>query len=429
MLLVGSTSLCASIYLGFSMKHLFIVLALVLGVTTGATAQESRTLDQVLQLAFANSAELAAAERSVAAQEALIASQYSLEDPMVGVSSLDRGNVTKYGVISQRLRFPVKYYLQGKAQRSRASSSSSMWAMKKYSLRKQVVSLYFSIFSTQKIIQLTKANMDAVREFARVAEKKYAAGRTSQSDSMKAHFEQTRLELDLLRLQQKENSLQQQLKAVVGDPAMGSLDLANLELAPPVFQLSRMAEGGDSSSHSTSPELQVQAARLEAAKWKSQLAAWEFAPDIQLQYQTRIEGNPQDSEIYSISLSVPLFFWKKSAEASAASAEKAAEEYRLTDATNRVVTRSKDLQGQVQLGEKTLKIYQTSLIPQAQGAYNSSRASYRANKTSFLDLLDSERSLYQVKTDYYRSLEQFVASLADLEATLGKSLSNLGDVK
>lgn len=190
-----------------------------------------------------------------------------------------------------------------------------------------------------------------------------------------------------------------------------------------------MAEGGDSSSHSTSPELQVQAARLEAAKWKSQLAAWEFAPDIQLQYQTRIEGNPQDSEIYSISLSVPLFFWKKSAEASAASAEKAAEEYRLTDATNRVVTRSKDLQGQVQLGEKTLKIYQTSLIPQAQGAYNSSRASYRANKTSFLDLLDSERSLYQVKTDYYRSLEQFVASLADLEATLGKSLSNLGDVK
>ncbi|MCB0365467.1 MAG: TolC family protein [Bdellovibrionaceae bacterium] len=411
------------------MKHLFIVLALVLGVTTGATAQESRTLDQVLQLAFANSAELAAAERSVAAQEALIASQYSLEDPMVGVSSLDRGNVTKYGVISQRLRFPVKYYLQGKAQRSRASSSSSMWAMKKYSLRKQVVSLYFSIFSTQKIIQLTKANMDAVREFARVAEKKYAAGRTSQSDSMKAHFEQTRLELDLLRLQQKENSLQQQLKAVVGDPAMGSLDLANLELAPPVFQLSRMAEGGDSSSHSTSPELQVQAARLEAAKWKSQLAAWEFAPDIQLQYQTRIEGNPQDSEIYSISLSVPLFFWKKSAEASAASAEKAAEEYRLTDATNRVVTRSKDLQGQVQLGEKTLKIYQTSLIPQAQGAYNSSRASYRANKTSFLDLLDSERSLYQVKTDYYRSLEQFVASLADLEATLGKSLSNLGDVK
>lgn len=171
MLLVGSTSLCASIYLGFSMKHLFIVLALVLGVTTGATAQESRTLDQVLQLAFANSAELAAAERSVAAQEALIASQYSLEDPMVGVSSLDRGNVTKYGVISQRLRFPVKYYLQGKAQRSRASSSSSMWAMKKYSLRKQVVSLYFSIFSTQKIIQLTKANMDAVREFARVAEK------------------------------------------------------------------------------------------------------------------------------------------------------------------------------------------------------------------------------------------------------------------
>lgn len=248
---------------------------------------------------------------------------------------------------------------------------------------------------------------------------------------MKAHFEQTRLELDLLRLKQRETSLQQELKVAIGDPAFVDLKLGDLELRPPKFQVSRLNSEDTRASEAlgSSPELQVYAARLETAKWKSRLAAWEFAPDIQLQYQTRIEGNPQESEIYSISLSLPLFFWKKSAEAKSAEAQRMSAEYLLADATNKVMARIQELKGQVELGEKTLKIYQTSLIPQAQGAYNSSRASYRANKTSFLDLLDSERSLYQVKTDYYRSLEQYVVSLTDLETTVGVSLSNLGEVK
>ena len=105
-----------------------------------------------------------------------------------------------------------------------------------------------------------------------------------------------------------------------------------------------------------------------------------------------------------------------------------AQEYKVKDTKLKLIADIKDLKGRVSTGVKTLEIYQTSLIPQAQGSYNSSRSAYQADKTSFLDLLDSERSLYRVKTDYYQSLRQYVSALCILERELGFSVSNLDSV-
>ena len=65
------------------------------------------------------------------------------------------------------------------------------------------------------------------------------------------------------------------------------------------------------------------------------------------------------------------------------------------------------------------------LFHQAQGAYSSIRGAYRANRTSFLDLLDSERSLYRVRTGFYQSLKQYVSHLSELETQLGFTVSDL----
>jgi outer membrane protein TolC len=72
-----------------------------------------------------------------------------------------------------------------------------------------------------------------------------------------------------------------------------------------------------------------------------------------------------------------------------------------------------------------LQIYQTALIPQASSTLNSSRTAYQAGRTNFLELLDSERSLYETRIAYYRNLAQYVDNLARLEEMAGTSLSTL----
>lgn len=413
------------------MKRLKIIftIAVIWGLGVDAHQAFAQSLDELIDKAYRNNPGLAASRKIVEAEESLVSSKATLDDPMIGVNTLDRNVRTQYGTITQKVRFPVKYYLQGKAQSSKADSRQAHVEMEKLGVRQQVASLYYAIYSTQKIIQLTRANMQAVKEFARVAEKKYAAGKSTQGDSMKAHFELTQLELDLIRLKQEEEALQDELRAVVNDNDLQKLSLYKKELGIPDFQESKISNSLsdlNTTLRNNSPKLKKELHLLKAAETKSALSKWEFAPDFQFQYQQRIAGDPADSRIYSVGITIPLWFWKKGSEASAASSYRIAQEYRVTNTSQKLIAKVKDLKGKAKSGVKTLKIYKTSLIPQAQGAYNSTRAAYRANKTSFLDLLDSERSLYRVKTGFYQSLRLYVKNITQLESQLGFTVSNLG---
>ncbi|MCB9026433.1 MAG: TolC family protein [Bdellovibrionaceae bacterium] len=271
--------------------------------------------------------------------------------------------------------------------------------------------------------------MEAVKEllFA-YKEKKYVAGKSPQGDSMKAHFELTQLELEVLTLHQQEEALQENLKALVNDMEFENLELSHLLLSTPKFNNNHITDSLPQLQaflQNQSPNIKFQAQALKEAEYKSSLAKWAYAPDFQLQYQQSISGEPSDSNIYSIAMSIPLWFWKEKAEASAANSKMLAQEYRLKDTLQKSIAKVKELKGKVETGIKTLNIYETSLIPQAQSAYNSTRSSYTANKTSFLDLLDSERSLYRVRIGFYQALKQYVNQLSQLESELGFSVSNL----
>ena len=261
-----------------------------------------------------------------------------------------------------------------------------------------------------------------------IAEKKYAAGRSPQGDSMKAHLELTRMELDLIELKQEEDALQERLQAVVNTQGFKKLHLSNLKIKVPQFSSDPIFKSEQeliSVLKNTSPKIKEELYLLKEAEFQSALSKWEYAPDFQLQYQQSIEGNPKDSKIYSMGMTIPLWFWKKNSEVQVAFSRRMAQESRVKETLRRIIAKVKDLKGKVETGVKTISIYKTSLIPQAQGAYHSTHGAYRASKTSFMDLLDSERSLYRVKTGLYKSLRRYVGHLTELEALLGFNVSNL----
>jgi len=385
-------------------------------------------LDTLIQTAYKNNPGISTLRQLFQAEKSLVLSKAAPEDPLIGVSILRRNTQTHYGTITQKVRFPVKYYFEVQAQNRKADSKKALWGQKKLKVREEVISLYYSIYSLQKIVQLTQANMRTVKEYARVAEKKYSAGQTPQSDSMKAHFEMTQLEMDLIRFQQEESALQEKLSALLNGKNFFQLKLSTKTLEIPDFKSGLISDSIStlvSQLKTNSPQLEEKIHLLKEAETKLSLTKWEFFPDFQFQYQRRIDGIPIDSHSYFIGLTVPLWFWRKNSQTSSAEAYKMMKEYQVTGTTLNLVAKIKELKSRAETLNKTLKIYKTSLIPQAQGAYHSTRGSYRANKTSFLDLLDSERSLYRVQAGFYQSLRLYVESLCQLETNLGYSVSNL----
>ena len=376
-------------------------------------------LTDLLELSYQNNSDLKAVEALVDRERALLLVGMTPDDPKVGFSSLERRGITRYGVLTQNIRFPLKYYWQYKIQKKRIKGRQSGYRMKKFAVRGKVISLYYSIYSMQNILRITRANIRTVKEFARIAEKKYASGQSSQGDSMKAHVELTRLELDLIGLVREEEALQDRLKSVVNSPRFTGLNFSGRTLPFPRYR------GSPEVAVENSPLLKKEFFMFQAAEIAGTASQWEFLPDVQLQYQWRLSGEPAASRIYSFKITLPLWFWKKGLQASATMAYKRAREHRFKHEEQKMTALIRELEGRVRSDAQSLKIYTTGLIPQAQGAYNLSKSAYRANKTSFLNLLDSERSLYGVQTGFYRTLVSYVKNIARLESELGAKIYDL----
>ena len=376
-------------------------------------------LSELLALSYQNNPGLKVAEALVEREQSLMVAGMTPGEPMLGLSTLERRGETRYGIFAQKIRFPLKYYWEYKTGKHRVESRRADLKMKKFEIRGEIIFLYYSIYSIQNILRITRANIQALQEFSRIAEKKYASGQSSQGDSMKAHVELTRLELSVIDLVQEEEAMQARLKAVINDPQFKGLNFSGKTLPIPRYN------GKQKTAMSEAPLLKKEFFLSEEARVAATSARWDFLPDVQLQYQWRLSGEPTDSRIYSFKMTFPLWFWKKSSQSAAAAAYKRAGRYRFIQEEKKLTAQIKDWEGRTRANARALKIYTTGLIPQAQGAYNLAKAAYRANKTSFLNLLDSERSLYRVQTGFYRSLSSYVKSISRLEAKLGARVSNL----
>ena len=399
----------------------------ILAETTGIASVE-----ELLVQAYQKNASLQAAKHRLDSEEALVWSKMIPENPVLSFQELNRGDTTTYRGIGQRFRFPVKYFLSAKAQSSLAKSEKSQLEWERWHLRYKVVTLYYAIYSLQKMIELTKANKDIIREFSRVAEKKYVAGKTSQSDSMKAHFELTQMELKLIQLEEEEHSLQSQLQSVMNNLALPPLIFLKRNLSTPIFyehkvqkplkELSRLLQ-------KNSPKLKKEMHLLRREKWKTSLEKWEFAPDVELKYQERIAGKPGDSKIQSIHFHFPLWFFSQRSLASSQASKRRMQEHLLDSTQKNLMAQVIRLRKKVHLDVKRLQIYQTSLIPQSRGAYHSSKVAYKASKNTFLELIDSERALLNSKIGFYKVLWDYVKSLCALELALGFEVSNIVGIK
>lgn len=144
-------------------------LLLVALFTLTANGQETRrsefqSMDKLLEKAIDQNLLLRAQKSRVEVEDSLATSKMALDKPMVGVSELDRGNVTTYGVVSQKVRFPTKYFLASNVHKHKRESEKASLKGKKLLIRHKLIGLYYRIHSVQKRIQLTKANVQAVRE-------------------------------------------------------------------------------------------------------------------------------------------------------------------------------------------------------------------------------------------------------------------------
>ena len=69
-----------------------------------------------------------------------------------------------------------------------------------------------------------------------------------------------------------------------------------------------------------------------------------------------------------------------------------------------------------------LALYRKAILPQGRAALTSATTSYQVGKVEFLSVLESQSTLFNYETDYFRALSDFATNLAELERVVGKEI-------
>ncbi len=358
----------------------------------------------------------------------------SLPDPMLSYSYFGQSIETRLGPqknkisLSQKLPFFGKLSLKGKVAESTASIFKEHYKAVEAEIVLKVKTAYFSLYWFDKALDINQEEKEILRRLAKIAEKKYETGDASQQDVLKAQLEISKVTDKILLLEQGRRSVVAELNALLNRPqGLPFRETEEISLSEFEIKLEELYE----TARKERPEMREASYHIERNEMILKLAKKNYFPDLQIMFDYIDIGegttsHPDDGRnawMGSIGINIPLWRQKlRAAEAEAAIRLKASQE-NYQNLENETLSRINELFFEVKTAQDQLKLYKYSLLPQAEQAMKASEIGYLAGKVDFLNLLDSERMVLQLKIGYFKAATDFKKSLARLERVLGKEIA------
>ncbi|MDA1272684.1 MAG: TolC family protein [Verrucomicrobia bacterium] len=394
------------------------------------------SLDQAVSQVLSNSPALAAARFKWQAMQERPEIVRARPDPMLTYGYWFQNVETRVGANNQRVGVAQKIPFFGKrslaANKAGQEARLAMWEYQTLArdlvLRAKLA--YFDLYRVDRSRKILTAQLDLLDPIVQTAQSRYEAGRAKQPDVLKAQVATTEIQNRLLDLTQQRMAALARLNALRNAPpeteliVSSRLDLPSL---PPRAEAFEIAEAYRQELQAAGVAIQRDELALALAK-RNRWPDFTFGVDY-TQVNPNIFQNPPDNGKDAVqgfvSINVPLWFGKLKAERREAENRLAASHAAEANARNTVLSEVQDAWFRAQVSRDQVTLYQTSLLPRAEQAFEASRAGYETAKVGFIDLLDSERALLNFRLGLVMSETDLAKALALLERAVGVDLGDI----
>lgn len=415
-----------------SLKFTFCLL-LCLGMSVAALAQGDHggtvSLAALLREARARNPEIRAAQKKWQAKQARIKPVGTLADPQISLQVMEvpypLRNAFQYEraiTVSQMFEFPGKLGLMSGMAKREAEAGGAEYERVTLQVLTEVKRTYFMLFHLDYDLAINRENRELMKQFIAIANVKYATGMGSQPDIIKAQTEYSMMFNDSLMLAQERSSMAAMLNALLDRPAGSHVPVIHEHLDPHhySFNLDSLVQ----TAYAHRPELKNMLAMAEMYRLSERLARREYLPDFMLSFTHRKMPAMKMWDAM-VSFNLPLYFWRKEN----LRVQEAEANYQMADASlqsmrNMVRAEVESAFYKVEQAGRSVRLFQNTVVPQAEQSLMASRAAYENNKVDFLMLLDSQRTLRDLKLAAHQALADFGTRLAELEFVVGIELIN-----
>lgn len=387
-------------------------------------------LPDLLREALAKNPELYAFRERWKAAKARVWQAVSWDDTMVGADfeGIPRGRIDAdrssniEWMISQKIPFPGKRFLQGRVAAKEAKMAEADYQAKEREIVSGIKKAYFEYALRENEYQNHWETKQVLQKLAQSAEARYATGKISYSEVLKIHTELATITNDIAKHHQQRETALARVNMLLGRPATEPLHITT-EI--PERHFSYTQEDLMKLALEHRPELQAMRYGLEAAK-RDQASAWvDLLPDGQVKLEARQfagEGRIREYDQF-VGFEVPvLSLVGRVGKIKEKSAEKRAARGAWENMRNMVLFEVQEALAEFESNDRTAKMYETSVLPQAGSQAESAMAEYESGKGSFLQAMEAQKMLTDFRHEYFHSLAMREQSFAELERVIGVDL-------
>jgi len=427
----------------YSFSLFFSALLFSIAMFAGTSIAEEETnglkIRWVIDEALRSNPELQSAKLRWNASSERIRQERALDDPVIGFTYFGEQVQTRVGekqagvTASQKIPFFGKLSLKGEVARNEANASGEKYRTLEREIVAKAKSAFYDLYWAYKSISINEENSYLLKRFVRIAEVKYATGKATQQDVLKAQVELSRIVNELISLEQLKETAVARINTLLNLHPDTPLDAPEeVDIEELTVSLKDLYE----KAKEVSPELSILKYKIERDKAAYKLAKKQYYPDFTFGFNyTFINDMPssvmsspigegRDSYTGTLSMNVPIFQKSKhDAGVREANAKLKSSKMEYKNRENMTLFEVKDLHFKVQTAERLVKLYRDSIIPQAKQSLKAAESGYQSGQVDFLNLIDSQRVLLDFNLAFYRAVADFGTNIAGLERVVGVELS------
>ncbi|MDP8266240.1 MAG: TolC family protein [Candidatus Aceula meridiana] len=390
-------------------------------------------LDRFVQEALENNPQIQQVYQKWKAEQYKTQSISALDDPMVGYTYFGEEVQTRVGPqeqkfnVSQKIPFPGKLSLKGKAQAAQAKMLEQEYEKARRAIIAQVKATYYDLFWVDKSIEINEEEKSILEDLEGSAQKKYESNLGTQQNILKIQVELSKILQKIFLLKQNRESLSVKLNTLINNPSGGEinkvLSLKNISFSYNLDELLGYAK-------ETRQDLIEADFLFEKAQKEKTLSKMAYLPNFTIGAEyieigsgtTTSMDDGQDAWAAMVSVNVPIWFWKLDAQVKEKEAQLKSAQKNKEQVENQAELEVKDAYFKIIAYKDVVLLYETALLPQAKQAFDGSQTGFETSGISFIDWLDAERTYLQTRLAYYKSIVDYRKAIAYLEQMVGRDL-------
>ncbi len=389
------------------------------------------TLDQVIAEVLLKNPSLQAFSLEIRAREARLLQSGMWPNPQLQIQAEDitgTGQFDSFRNTQTTVQLSQRIRLGGKiAKKERVAELSKDLAQWDYEITRmniltQTGQAFIDVIKSQEQMKLAEHLVSLADTNLKVISLRAESGKVSPVQVVKAKVARSKTQLEVDQTKNRMEAARRRLSITWAESSPGFKgvlgDFYKVEILPTYDALLAKLE--------KNPSLERWAAEMSHRQANIELEESKAIPDLQLQgAYRRIEEQQADTLVLGISIPLNIFDRNQGNILEArhrkekASAEQSAIRLQLQSRLADIYTRLSNAHQQA----TTLK---QDILPGAQKAFNAVQEGYRYGKFGLIDVLDSQRTLFESRSRYLEALGNYHKAVLDIERIIGEPLSSLG---